>query len=290
MLATQLNGHVDNKELDKNVVIKLTSFVTNAVQGRKWVPRFLLSVTRFAADRWGRLIIVLGIELQDWTGDKIGNPTNLEQANLSAPAAAPAPVTNGASKAAAPSKPAPRAGGKDMGPLYPIEGLSPYQNKWVANRALYPNDQGRQLTQLIRWTIKARVTQKSDIKHWSNQRGEGKVFNVTLMDETVSCLRGIARGADWCSGRDPSDGLQRNCRFLLRAAAGRKGQLPDTVLWVKLTHPRCTSSPELESTSQRSSSTTSTMIMRLVLRGIPRSRRFVDHLYRRRDSADDKSV
>lgn len=35
MLATQLNVHVDNKELDKNVVIRLTEFVTNAVQGRK---------------------------------------------------------------------------------------------------------------------------------------------------------------------------------------------------------------------------------------------------------------
>lgn len=50
-----------------------------------------------------------------------------------------------------------------MGPIFPIEGLSPYQNKW---------------------TIKARVTQRSDIKHWSNQRGEGKLFSVTLMDET----------------------------------------------------------------------------------------------------------
>lgn len=47
--------------------------------------------------------------------------------------------------------------------VYPIEGLSPYQNNW---------------------TIKARVTFKSDIKTWSNQRGEGKLFNVTLMDET----------------------------------------------------------------------------------------------------------
>jgi replication factor A1 len=28
------------------------------------------------------------------------------------------------------------------------------------------------------------VTQKSDIKRWSNQRGEGHLFNVTLMDET----------------------------------------------------------------------------------------------------------
>jgi replication factor A1 len=35
MLATQLNSYVDDKSLDKNVVIKLTQFVTNAVQGRK---------------------------------------------------------------------------------------------------------------------------------------------------------------------------------------------------------------------------------------------------------------
>lgn len=55
------------------------------------------------------------------------------------------------------------AGGRQARSIYPIEGLSPYQNNW---------------------TIKARVTQKSDIRSWSNQRGEGKLFNVTLMDET----------------------------------------------------------------------------------------------------------
>jgi len=35
MLATQLNHFVEDKQLDKNVVVKLTGFVTNAVQGRK---------------------------------------------------------------------------------------------------------------------------------------------------------------------------------------------------------------------------------------------------------------
>ncbi|KAG7832377.1 hypothetical protein KL942_001111 [Ogataea angusta] len=47
--------------------------------------------------------------------------------------------------------------------LYSIDQLSPYQNSW---------------------TIKARVSFKSDMKHWSNQRGDGKLFNVNLLDET----------------------------------------------------------------------------------------------------------
>lgn len=47
--------------------------------------------------------------------------------------------------------------------IYAIEGLSPYQNKW---------------------TIKARVTFKSEIKHWHNARGEGKLFAVHFLDET----------------------------------------------------------------------------------------------------------
>ena len=36
-----------------------------------------------------------------------------------------------------------------------------------------------------RWTIKARVTQKSDIRHWSNNKGDGQLFSVNLLDESV---------------------------------------------------------------------------------------------------------
>ncbi|WWC62468.1 uncharacterized protein I303_105064 [Kwoniella dejecticola CBS 10117] len=159
MIATQLNNLVDSKELDKNVVIKLTGYVTNAVQGRK-------------------LVIILNLEIVPWNGEKIGNPTNLEQqqnagagASTSAPAqAVPKQEVGGfqarqqstAGRGGPQAKPGMK-GKQDVGPLYPIEGLSPYQNKW---------------------TIKARVTQKSDIKHYSNQRGEGKLFSVTFMDET----------------------------------------------------------------------------------------------------------
>lgn len=35
-----------------------------------------------------------------------------------------------------------------------------------------------------RWVIKARVTHKSDVRHWSNSRGEGSLFSMTLVDES----------------------------------------------------------------------------------------------------------
>lgn len=47
--------------------------------------------------------------------------------------------------------------------LYPIEALSPYAHKW---------------------TIKARVTTKSEIKTWHKQSGDGKLFSVNFLDES----------------------------------------------------------------------------------------------------------
>jgi replication factor A1 len=47
--------------------------------------------------------------------------------------------------------------------IYPIESLSPYAHKW---------------------TIKARVTSKSDIKTWHKGSSEGKLFSVNLLDES----------------------------------------------------------------------------------------------------------
>lgn len=49
------------------------------------------------------------------------------------------------------------------GTIYPIEALSPYGHKW---------------------TIKARVTSKGEIKTWHNKNGEGKLFSVNFLDES----------------------------------------------------------------------------------------------------------
>lgn len=40
-----------------------------------------------------------------------------------------------------------------------------------------------------RWTIKARVTNRTPIKHWSNAKGEGKLFSVELVDRKGGEIR-----------------------------------------------------------------------------------------------------
>lgn len=54
--------------------------------------------------------------------------------------------------------------------------------------AFLPPRSSRSSPSLHRWTIKARVTVKSDIRHWSNAKGDGKLFSVNLLDDTVRLL------------------------------------------------------------------------------------------------------
>ena len=59
-------------------------------------------------------------------------------------------------------QPRPATGGS--GPVVtPIASITPYQNKW---------------------TIKARVTSKGDVRTWNKSTGSGKLFSMDLMDES----------------------------------------------------------------------------------------------------------
>ncbi len=171
MLATQLNSLVDEETVTKNTVVLVEKMTCSIVQERRYASPCLCRDISLNASR---LIVVLEVQVLGTPAEKIGNPTSLNKADDTP---APAQGTSNASTAEPPRAQQPKppvqpqrtgSGGKSN--WHPIEGLSPYQNTW---------------------TIKARCTHKSDMKTWSNQRGEGKLFNVTLMDETGE-IRGTA--------------------------------------------------------------------------------------------------
>ncbi|GJJ12350.1 hypothetical protein Clacol_006591 [Clathrus columnatus] len=157
MLATQLNHLVENGTIKKLCVAVLEKYTANIVQNK-------------------RLIIVMNVRVLGVTAEKLGNPQSLDNTlpaattnnNPSGTSTTPAQqqfnATTSSSvsggQSSVPQQPQ-RAG--DRGAIFPLEGLSPFQNKW---------------------TIKVRVTQKSEIKQWANAKGDGKLFSCTLMDET----------------------------------------------------------------------------------------------------------
>ncbi|KAK9333945.1 hypothetical protein V1520DRAFT_323270 [Lipomyces starkeyi] len=164
MLATQLNDIVLNNRVERGHTINVRQYTPSEMKEKL-------------------VVILLDFEVLSQYGirDKIGAPASIDsKTNRQAPQPAQATYSNGstgsttfygeqkpqvAPKTESTYSAAPPYASAPPRPhnYYTIEGLSPYQNKW---------------------TIKARVTFKSEIKHWHNQRGEGKLFAVNLLDET----------------------------------------------------------------------------------------------------------
>ncbi|KAG8717089.1 Replication factor A protein 1 [Ceratobasidium sp. 394] len=161
MLATKLNEYFVSQNFTAKCIFKLTRCAINLVQNK-------------------RLIITLGLEKIEDYPEKIGSPVSLDKSETTGNAGSsamdvdppshtsPAPAPKPQVQPPQPPQPKQQATATSslpagFAPLHPIEALSPYSNKW---------------------TIRARVTQKSDVRTWSNARGDGKLFNVNLMDDT----------------------------------------------------------------------------------------------------------
>ncbi|KAG8827827.1 Replication factor A protein 1 [Serendipita sp. 399] len=163
MLATTINHLVEDGTLRKHAVFRLKQMELQTVKTQ-------------------RLLIMFDLDAFDYPEEKIGEPANVGKAPTAGdPMAVDKPISTASASnagtsastssrpAPAPVPPRPAAPNKMPGaleraaPVFPIEGLNPYHNKW---------------------TIKVRVTQKSDKRKWSNAKGEGQLFSVNLMDET----------------------------------------------------------------------------------------------------------
>ncbi|XP_046438075.1 replication protein A 70 kDa DNA-binding subunit-like [Daphnia pulex] len=164
MLATQLNHLIVDGQLENFTIIRVKKFVVNKV-----------ATKATAGKDQKKIIILLDVEPivpGSEVGEKIGNPQTLNDVGevTEEAAAKPAPLGNVnnynmGSKSAPPNKTGGYGQPTEKSDIitHPIVSLTPYQNKW---------------------TVKVRIINKSDIRTWSNSRGEGKLFSMDMVDET----------------------------------------------------------------------------------------------------------
>ncbi|XP_063933317.1 replication protein A 70 kDa DNA-binding subunit-like [Zophobas morio] len=154
MLAVQLSSVAESPQFQRNAVICLSRYACGNYQNRK-------------------IIFVLELQFIGVERDTIGCPVDIETSREHpAPNTASAPRMlssninvinkNNESKSNV-EPPEKRASLLLSGKVVPISAINPYQS---------------------RWTIKARVTNKPQIRHYTNAKGEGKLISFDLTDES----------------------------------------------------------------------------------------------------------
>lgn len=150
MLATQLNRMITNNELTEFSICQINRYAISMVNN---------------GGKQKRVMVILSIEVKvpgDQVGHKIGNPSNAEPESDSKPALSVQPTPQQKNDTLMQNHTTHQSSNNDVSTT-PIVALSPYQNRWV---------------------IKARVVSKSNVRTWSNSRGEGKLFSMDLVDES----------------------------------------------------------------------------------------------------------
>lgn len=167
----EANHFVTDGLLRKGCFVKLKQFQANSVKGKKYVSFLGQSLST----NCHRILIILDLEVLKELGEveKIGEPKPLENKLEEEEKPQSTTISSngfyGAKSQNAPSQVNTRPHqmrpmqGPGTATIYPIEALSPYANKW---------------------TIKARCTSKSPVKHWHGRSGDGTLFSVNLLDDS----------------------------------------------------------------------------------------------------------
>lgn len=165
MVATQNNELLVEGKVTTNTLIRLSEFTYNNLGG---TPIFILLA--FTIVGMGQTPAAAPAEPTAPAPMSVSStpPPHMHSGGAYAPAI---PVASGSSYggygAAANSRPVVR---EEADPnVMPISSLNPYTN---------------------RWTIKARITNKSEIRRYSNAKGEGTLCNIELLDAHGGEIRG----------------------------------------------------------------------------------------------------
>ncbi|KAL0074868.1 putative replication factor-A protein 1 [Phycomyces blakesleeanus] len=161
MLSAAQGGLIESGQIDKNSIIKILKSNPNSLQGR-------------------RVLVLVNLEVVNTTvPDKIGQPVNVE--NAMNDTSATTSVNSASPSVQKPSyQPTAQAQPQSMG-----------QSRGALNQSAVNNSINPSVTSIkslnpyqTKWTIKARVSQKSDIKTWHNAKSDGKLFSVNLLDSS----------------------------------------------------------------------------------------------------------
>ncbi|XP_071381373.1 replication protein A 70 kDa DNA-binding subunit-like isoform X2 [Centroberyx affinis] len=177
LLATQLNRLAEQGLLVPHCVCVLKKTVTNTLSdGRRVVIVMDMEVMKSAEETGG----VIGTPTPYKADDKMSSPRKSAPSTsipsspppATVPGPSPSPKFNrapsfgrGRGRGFVKKTPMMAPGTSQTSPvkMVPITSLNPYQSKW---------------------TIRARVTNKSSIRTWSNSKGEGKLFSFEIVDES----------------------------------------------------------------------------------------------------------